>query len=223
MRKLTIAAAAEHFGVSKEAIHNRIRRGSLECIVENGVKYVAVTSLEKGHGVTNSVSDNRYTQYIESENIRLRDKVDVLEKETTRLRDQRELMLIDQRISVEQIYKERDAQLRSILNVVATKFLSHVNPDIVMQEAMGDETAVKQMDAINADIVPDVEIGEEWISLKEFLKLKRYGDTIKKNIKRRFKAAAHEGDERFIIRNEKVYLSPSMFDYSNLLVGKSKE
>lgn len=222
MKKLTIAAAAEHFGVSKEAIHNRIRRGSLECIVENGVKYVAVASLEKGNPAANSVSDNRYTQYIESENIRLRDKVEVLEKETTRLRDQRELMLIDQRISVEQIYKERDAQLRNILNVVATKFLSHVNPEMVMQEALSEEV-IEQVDAINADIVPDVELGEEWISLKEFLKLKRYGDSLKKNIKRRFKAACEEGDERFVLRNEKVYLSPSMFDYSNLLMGKSKD
>jgi len=216
MKKLTIADAAEYFKVSKEAIHNRIRRGSLDCIVENGVKYVTVSS-EKTNSVTNNVSDNRYTLYIESENERLREKVDVLEKETTRLRDQRELMLINERINVEQIYKERDAQLRNILNVVATKFLSHVSEDLVMQEAMGETV---EADAINADIVPDIEVGEEWITLKSFLKLKRYGDNIKKNIKRRFKAAAEEGDERFIVRNEKVYLSPSLHDYSNLLAGR---
>lgn len=216
MKKLTIADAAEYFKVSKEAIHNRIRRGSLDCIVENGVKYVTVSS-EKTNSVTNNVSDNRYTLYIESENERLREKVDVLEKETTRLRDQRELMLINERINVEQIYKERDAQLRNILNVVATKFLSHVSEDLVMQEAMGETV---EADAINADIVPDIKVGEEWITLKSFLKLKRYGDNIKKNIKRRFKAAAEEGDERFIVRNEKVYLSPSLYDYSNLLAGR---
>ena len=216
MKKLTIADAAEYFKVSKEAIHNRIRRGSLDSIVENGVKYVTVHS-EKINTTANNISDNRYTLYIESENERLREKVDVLEKETTRLRDQRELMLINERINVEQIYKERDAQLRNILNVVATKFLSHVSEDLVMQEAMS-ETA--EADTINADIVPDIEVGGEWITLKSFLKLKRYGDNIKKNIKRRFKAAAEEGDERFIVRNEKVYLSPSMFDYSNLLAGK---
>ncbi len=219
MKKMTIADAAENFGVSKEAIHNRIRRGSLECIVENGVKYVAVASSKTASAPAN---DTRYTQYIESENVRLRDKVEVLEKETTRLRDQRELMLIDQRISVEQIYKERDAQLRNILNVVATKFLSHVNPDIVMQEMLNDESS-PQIDAINADIVPDIELPAGWISLKEFLKLKRYSDNIKKNIKRRFKSAANEGDERFIIRNEKVFLDPTLHDYSNLLQGARKE
>lgn len=146
MKKMTIADAAEYFNVSKEAIHNRIRRGSLDCIVDNGVKYVAVESAKGNSASANIVNDNRYTQYIEQENERLREKVDTLEKETTRLRDQREQMLIDERVKVEQIYKERDAQLRSVLHVVATKFLSHVNTDTVMEEA-------NAIDAINADVV----------------------------------------------------------------------
>jgi hypothetical protein len=207
MKKMTIADAAEYFKVSKEAIHNRIRRGSLDCIVDNGVKYVAVESAKSNAG-TNVVSDNRYTQYIEEENVRLREKVDVLEKETSRLRDQREQMLIDERIKVEQIYKERDAQLRSVLHVVATKFLSHVNADTVMQEGM-------TVDAINADVV-DPEI-EEWISLKSFLKLKRVKDKEKKQIKRGFETALKNGDERLIPRGDKIFLNPSKFDYSDLL------
>lgn len=204
MKKMTISDAAEYFNVSKEAIHNRIRRGSLTCIVENGVKYVAVDSA-KANGSANIVSDNRYTQYIEQENERLREKVDTLEKETTRLRDQREQMLIDERVKVEQIYKERDAQLRSVLHVVATKFLSHANPEAVMQEA----------DAINADVV-EVEI-DEWVSLKSFLKLKRIKDKEKKLIKSRFEVATKEGDERLSLRGEKIFLNPSCYDYADLL------
>lgn len=204
MKKMTISDAAEYFNVSKEAIHNRIRRGSLTCIVENGVKYVAVDSA-KANGSANIVSDNRYTQYIEQENERLREKVDTLEKETTRLRDQREQMLIDERVKVEQIYKERDAQLRSVLHVVATKFLSHANTDAVMQEA----------DAINVDVV-EVEI-DEWVSLKSFLKLKRIKDKEKKLIKNRFEAAIKEGDERLNVRGEKIFLNPSCYDYADLL------
>jgi len=204
MKKMTIADAAEYFNVSKEAIHNRIRRGSLDCIVENGVKYVAVESV-KANASANVVSDNRYTQYIEQENERLREKVDVLEKETTRLRDQREQMLIDERVKVEQIYKERDAQLRSVLHVVATKFLSHANPDAVMQEA----------DAINADVV-DTEI-DEWISLKSLLKLKRIKDKEKKRIKNRFESAMDEEDGRLTLREGKIYLNPTLYDYADLL------
>jgi predicted DNA-binding protein YlxM (UPF0122 family) len=207
MKKMTIADAAEYFNVSKEAIHNRIRRGSLDCIVDNGVKYVAVES-PKSSASTTIVNDNRYTNYIEQENERLRDKVDVLEKETTRLRDQREQMLIDERVKVEQIYKERDAQLRSVLHVVATKFLSHVNTDTVMEEANG-------VDAINADVVEN-EI-EEWVSLKSFLKLKRYNDKEKKKIKNRFEALANE-DIRLSSREGKIFLNPSEYDYSDLLL-----
>jgi hypothetical protein len=206
MKKMTIADAAEYFKVSKEAIHNRIRRGSLDCIVDNGVKYVAVESA-KSNRALDDVSDNRYTQYIEKENERLREKVDVLEKETTRLRDQREQMLIDERVKVEQIYKERDAQLRSVLHVVATKFLSHVNTDIVMQEGMND--------VINADVVSsDI---EEWISLKSFLKLKRVKDKEKKQIKRGFETAFKNGDERLSQREDKIFLNPSKYDYADLL------
>lgn len=214
MKKMTIADAAEYFNVSKEAIHNRIRRGSLNCIVENGVKMVAVESA-KSTSSSSVVNDNRYTQYIEQENERLREKVDVLEKETSRLRDQREQMLIDERVKVEEIYKERDAQLRNILNVVATKFLSHANEDLVMQEAMRESD-----EAINADIVIESTDTDDWISLKAFFKLKRYSDEVKKQLKRRFKAAAYEGDERFTEQGDKLYLNPSKYAYSDLLGGK---
>lgn len=199
---MTVAEAAEHFNVSKEAIHNRIRRGSLSCVVENGIKYVAV-SLPKLAASSDNAESDRYTRYIEQENERLRERVDVLEKETTRLRDQREQMLIDERIKVEQIYKERDAQLRSVLHVVATKFLTHANPEAVMQEA----------DAINADVV---EQDAEWISLKSFLKLKRLKEKEKKLVKRRFADAIAE-DSRLSLREGKIYLSPSQYDYSDLL------
>ena len=207
MKKLTIADAAEHFGVSKEAIHNRVRRGSLNCIVEEGVKYVVI-STPKGTQNTNNVPDARYTQYIEQENERLRGRVDILENETTRLRDQREQMLIDERIKVEQIYKERDAQLRNVLHVVATKFLSHVNPEAVMQEGMEKGT----IDAINADVVE----ADGWISLKDFLKLKRIKDEAKKKIKKRFEKL-QGSDARVSVRDEKLFLNPAEFDYSDLI------
>lgn len=207
MKKLTIADAADHFGVSKEAIHNRVRRGSLNCIVEDGVKYVVIAALKSGAN-TGGAHDPRYTQYMEQENERLRGRVDVLEHETSRLRDQREQMLIDERIKVEQIYKERDAQLRSVLHVVATKFLSHVNPDAVMEEGMEKG----KVEAINADVIEE----DGWVSLKEFLKLKKIKDKEKKIIKNRFQKLQHS-DARISVRDEKIFLSPSRFDYTDLL------
>ena len=47
MAKLTIQEASDHFKVSKEAIHNRIRRGSLPSMVEHGVKYVSSMMLKQ--------------------------------------------------------------------------------------------------------------------------------------------------------------------------------
>jgi len=209
VKKLTIADAAEHFNVSKEAIHNRIRRGSLNSVVENGVKFIILLS-EKESSEPSNLAENRYTQYIEQENVRLREKVDGLEKETGRLRDQREQMLIDERSKIEQIYKERDAQLRSVLHVVATKFLSHVNEDTVMQEAMGGD---QNENVINVELI---EI-DEWVSLKSFLKLKGYEEKAKKKIKQRFKFASLKKDERLMLRDEKIYLNPSLYDYTDLL------
>ena len=44
MDKMSVAEAAEFFGVSKEAIHNRIRRGSLASDIVDGQKYVVIDS-----------------------------------------------------------------------------------------------------------------------------------------------------------------------------------
>ena len=79
--------------------------------------------------------------------------------------------------------------------------------DAVMEEA-------KSADAINADIIEN-DVGE-WISLKAFLKLKRYDDKEKKKIKNRFKALG-ESDGRLKNSEGKMYLNPSQYDYSDLL------
>ena len=47
MPNMTILEAAEHFGVSKEAIHNRVRRGSLNVRVVDGIKLVDVDGIAK--------------------------------------------------------------------------------------------------------------------------------------------------------------------------------
>jgi hypothetical protein len=209
MEKLTIVDAAEHFGVSKEAIHNRIRRGSLNCTVENGIKYVIFSTGKETPSASPAI-DTRYTQYVENENLRLRERVEVLEKETLRLRDQREQMLLDERITIEKIYKERDAQLRSILHLVATKFVSHMNEEVVMEEAMGDNP---NDSAINVEII-DI---DEWTSLKSVLKLKKVDDKAKKKIKKRFESAITKGDQRLSLRDGKIFLNPSLFNYSDLM------
>ena len=43
---MNVNEAAEFLNISKEAIHNRIRRGSIEVLVENGTKMVILDSKE---------------------------------------------------------------------------------------------------------------------------------------------------------------------------------
>ena len=40
MQKLAVNEAAEILGITKEAVYNRIRRGSLKTVIENGTKFV---------------------------------------------------------------------------------------------------------------------------------------------------------------------------------------
>ena len=197
MSKMTVAEAANHFNVSKEAIHNRIRRGTLDCIIDHGVKYVVIG--EQGNSGSN---DNRYYDYIEKENERLKQRVSDLEGETRGLRVQREEMLIAERDKIEQIYKERDDQLRSVLHVVASKFLTQANMDSVIEEAVTAEVIEERKD--------------EPVLLKDFLKLKGYKSKRKEKIKARFKKYAKK-DSRIIVKDKELYLNPYHYDYSDLL------
>ncbi len=131
MPNMTILEAAEHLGVSKEAIHNRVRRGSLSVSIIDGVKYVNIDgtaktiqkSKQRQTGKSSSVSDDRYYKFLEEQNSKLQAKVEKLETETRTLRDQKELMLIEERKKIEQIYKEKDEQLKNILSTLSSQFM----------------------------------------------------------------------------------------------------
>ena len=206
MEKLTIIQAAEHFNVSKEAIHNRIRRGTLNCVIESGIKYVVLDEdTPKEDLPTNTLSD-KYYDYIEDENRRLKEKIEKLESETKSLRDQREQMLIEERNKIEQIYKERDNQLKSVLDVVANKFLAHITPEEFIHKVDNESEH-----EVEAEIIE-----EEWLSLKKFLKLKDLSSKKYEKVKKRFIKVAKK-DTRFKVEGKKIYLQPHKYDYSELL------
>ena len=132
MASITILEAAEHLGVSKEAIHNRVRRGSLEVSVIDGVKYVDIDTTAKAptpkakpqiRRAPTKATDDRYYKFLEDQNSQLQIKVEKLEGETRSLRDQKELMLIREREKIEQIYKEKDEQLKNFLSTLSSQFM----------------------------------------------------------------------------------------------------
>ena len=92
MKKMSVLNAAQYFGVSKEAIHNRVRRGSLKSVIEDGVKLVIIdiTTPPKKRLQENSQQ--------------LLEKIKVLEDEVKNLKAKNE-----------QIYREKDKQLTDIL------------------------------------------------------------------------------------------------------------
>ena len=220
MSKMTIADAALRLGVSKEAIHNRIRRGSLESIVQDGVKYVL---LKQGSTPANKQApkrtntkvapepDSRYYKLLEEQNERLQQKVDKLEGETKTLREQKEQMLVQERVRIEQIYKDKDEQLKNILNAISSKFLL---------EAPTDELIIESQELVEAEIEPQEKQSagqsSDLISLKKYLKNGKYTDKKSQKIKERVKKAAKK-DSRIVTIGKKYYINPNKFDYSDLL------
>ena len=195
MAKLTIQEASDHFKVSKEAIHNRIRRGSLPSMSEHGVKYVIVDEvITQNKQPTN---DDKYYSFLEEQNKVLQEKVERLEKDNSSLRDQKELMLIEERIKIENIYKEKDEQLKNILQTISAKFLS-------------------QHGTHNVSNVEIIDVESDEITLKKYLRSLGVKPKKEEKIRTRFKMLAHS-DERILIRDNKLFVNPKLYSYGDLL------
>ncbi|WP_373035713.1 DNA-binding protein [Sulfurimonas sp.] len=216
MSKVSIADAALKLGVSKEAIHNRIRRGSLQSVMEDGIKYVL---LPQGSSVANkqttkrtntkvsSQTDSKYYKLLEEQNEKLQLKVEKLESETRTLREQKEEMLVTERNKIEQIYKDKDEQLKNILNAISSKF---------MLNAPDEELVIESEELVEAEIDAEEKAPNELISLKKYLKDENYSEKKAQKIKERFKKAAKK-DSRIITVGKKYYINLAKFDYSDLL------
>ncbi len=215
MKKLTVSEAAEYFGVSKEAIHNRVRRGSLEVVVENGVKMVLlnpdkiIKQTRKNTQVTAAVTnDERYYKLLQEQNEKLQWKIEKLEGETRILRDQKELMLINERKKIEAIYQEKDEQLKSILSSLSSQFM-------LLQDkraAIVDESETVEVEIQELSNSKNKSI----ISLKKYLKSKNYSEKKSKRVKKAFLKRVKK-DERITEIDGKIYLDFSKYNYLDLL------
>jgi len=213
MKKMSVAEAAEFFGVSREAIHNRIRRGSLQSVVEDGVKMVIVdesakktVQQTKRAQKVNSTNDERYYKLLESQNAKLQERIEKLENETRSLREQKEQMLIEERNKIEAIYKEKDEQLKNILHTLSTKFM------------LGAPLESQEPEALEAEIsVDEEEVVSEVVSLKKYLKSQEFGKKKQEKIKKRFVKAVKKDDERVIVLGKKFYMDVVKYDYSDLI------
>jgi len=209
MKKMNVNDAAVYFGISKEAIHNRIRRGSLESIMEEGIKMVMIDTTAKTKTTRTSLrtqtslTSDRYYKLLEEQNVKLQTRVDVLEGETRSLRDQKELMLIEEREKIEQIYKEKDEQLKNILATLSSQFM-------LTQPA-------PQEDPLEIETVEIEEVQEsDVISLKKFVKNLNVSDKKSQKIKTKFKKKA-KTDNRITLIGDKIYVDILKYDYSDII------
>ncbi len=214
MSKVTIHDAAEFLGVSKEAIHNRIRRGSLQSVVEDGIKLVILEKEENVQPLTKKTTTqktphqtpDRYYKFLEEQNEKLQQKVETLEKETRSLRDQKEQMLIEERLKIERIYKEKDEQLKNIINAISTKLMLHAPQEMIEGEITEQEEAQETI----------TQEGRRLISVNKYLKSRDFPKKERNRIKEKFERAAKE-DARIITIGKKYYIDLQKYDYSDLM------
>jgi len=196
-KKLTVIETAKLLGVSKEAIYNRLRRGSLQSVIENGVKYILLTktSLKESLSLrkTENIADGAYVELLKVQLEELKLKNEKLESDKERLIADKERLLIESKEKIEMIYKERDEQLKAILSLAnrqivltpevpsatsTTSNTSHYEPDPVFFE----EADVLE-DEENTPVTDDIlEIYSDWRDLRSYLKEKGFSKKEKQHI-----------------------------------------
>jgi len=214
VKKLTINEAADKLGITKEAIYNRIRRGSVKTIVENGEKYVVFDSEEKVPASKQEKSEKpfaakpaadinfsiQYMNLLISQIDDLKKTNQELNKDRDRLIKEKENLLIEQRDMVERIYKERDEQLKIMLTLTNRTLLA--NPNTLQNTTIEAqlENRVKSEQETSED--------SDWFRLKTVLKEKGYSKKKKKKILSNVKDFLGV-DENIVENDGEIYIKGS--------------
>jgi len=213
--------------MSKEMINSKLRAKKLNYIIENGITYIIVTSHShddqkreeiQGQKKEQDMRKIEPTQIVpakqkttvamvlslyQKENQQLKEKITKLEEKIDKLIDDKEQMLRDEMSKIEQVYSNKDEQLKSILELMNTQLLAQKSQTIHDVETIVQEPEIPEKK-------------DEIIELKEYLKLLELEPYQRKIIKKRF-LAVYDSDIRIIKQNGKLYLNFSKYDYSDLL------
>ena len=162
MQKLAINEAAEILGITKEAVYNRIRRGSINTVIENGTKFVILDEKPSSEKATKSApkstktksQNDEFVNYLLNELSELKSLNLNLQADKDRLFKEKEQMLIERKNEILQIYKDRDEKLMQFLNAMQRPLLAQKNDDMPNNEA----------------IEAEIENESKWINLSEYLK-----------------------------------------------------
>jgi transposase-like protein len=217
MQKLNVAQAAQHFGISKEAVYNRIRRGSLQSIYEDGMKYVIVDEPTTLKSSIQNATNEALLEFLKDENQILKEKVSALEAKIESLQEQKEQLLIQERDKIEQVYKDKDAQLKSILEIFTTQQITQSQKEFD-DSSIHVEVSEKKVEDAEVVIEDDIDENEEDIEIELKKYLKENGYSSKKRLKIITKVQQlYRYDSRINFRDSKIFIKPDYYDYGDLL------
>jgi len=225
--RLTLDEYSKHFKMSKEMINSKLRTKKLNYIIEDGVTYIIVTrssldsdkrseihnekkeqaQIKKSTPETKTLTKQKTTVSMvlglyQRENQQLKEKVAFLEQKIDKLIDDKEQMLRDEMSKIEQVYSEKDTQLKNILELLNAKFIAQKTQTIHEVEPVEKPKSVRKQ--------------EEIVELKSYLKTLDLEPYQRKIIKKRF-LAVYNKDIRVIKQNGSIFLNFSKYDYSDLL------
>lgn len=193
-KKLTVLEAAKLLGVSKEAIYNRLRRGTLQSVTEEGVKYILLA--KNGHKESHTSSrkqdnsvDSAYVGLLKSQLEEMKTKNERLEADKERLIADKERLLIESKEKIEAIYKERDEQLKAILSLANRQIVFSPHEESAVTPEPKEELYTVNEHFEEAYVVEEEEHGDDvldsyrdWRDLRSYLKEKGFSKKEKQHI-----------------------------------------
>lgn len=214
--RFTIDEYCKHFKMSREMVSSKLKSKKLNYIIENGETYIIVTkrSIEEDKIQANTMGEKPKPKttvatvlaLYQRENTALKEKIMQLEMKIDKLIDDKEQMLRDERDKIEQVYSTKDAQLKNILELVNSKLLLEK-----------ESQTVHEVESFNSfDETETVPERTELIELKDYLKSLGIKSSKRKSIKNRF-LDVYDTDSRIILKDGKLYLDLSKYDYGDLL------
>jgi len=229
--RLTLDEYSKHFKMSKEMINSKLRAKKLNYIIEDGLTYIIVTRSSLQADKREAIHKEKKEQLevekkqtegkkmpqkpkttvamvlslYQKENQQLKEKIIQLETKIDKLIDDKEQMLREEMSKIEQVYSQKDEQLKNILELMNTQLLTQKPQTIHDVETVSTEGKKEKRKEV-----------DEIVELKEYLKTLDLESYQRKIIKKRF-LAVYDKDVRIIKQNGKLYLNFSKYDYSDLL------
>ncbi len=202
-------------------LHSKIRAKRLDSIVEDGEIFIVleepneqkIEAQERQEPKNQPLAKAKVSvatvlALFQKENNYLKNRIVQLESKIDKLIDDKEQMLRDERDKLEQIYTNKDEQLKNILTLVNKKMhleeqrtFAHEAPNMANAEQHKEAQLVSR---------------PTFVELKEYLRSLNLRSIERKTIKRRF-LNAYDNDARVIHKDGKLYLDLAKYDYSDLL------